>query len=152
MLRLLENLCKFLMRGRFKPEDWRMSSTQFSTLLKANFPQAELHLWDGWYYYVKHEDWGTVLADVLLGMPKYTKERFDCSNFAMLCSSRVSERYKINTMGIVVGQSPWGYHGYNLFVSRVDEKPSLFILEPQTGDVYTPEEDSGYKPKLVIFG
>jgi len=38
----------------------------------------ELHLWDSRYFYCSHEDWGKVFAKVLLDMPKYTAEKFDC--------------------------------------------------------------------------
>ena len=66
----------------------------------------------------------------------------------MLASARTSELFKLNTCGIAIGQSPFGYHGFNLFVSDA----GLFYLEPQTGDIYNIVENSGYKAKLAIFG
>jgi len=106
------------------------------------------YLWDGQFWYVSHEDWGRIFTDILCNMPKYTKDKFDCENFGMLVSARVSEKYKLNTCGIVVGNSPWGYHGYNMFLSD----QGLFYLEPQNGEVYSVVEDSGYKAQIVIFG
>jgi len=153
MFGFLESICEFLISLRVKPkQEWRMSKEELKALLKSSFPRAGAYLWDKWYYYVEHEDWGKILWDVQFGMPKYTKERFDCENFALLCNCRTSKRYKLNTMGVAVGQSPWGYHGFNLFVSRVDDEPRLYILEPQTMDIYTPEEDSGYDVDNVIIG
>ena len=108
----------------------------------------ELHLWDSRYFYCSHEDWEKVLAKVLLDMPKYTAEKFDCENYAMLASARTSELFELNTMGIAIGQSPFGYHGFNIFVS----KAGLFYLEPQTGDIYNIVENSGYKAEIAIFG
>ena len=108
----------------------------------------ELHLWDSRYFYCSHEDWGKVFAKVLLGMPKYTAEKFDCEDFAMLTSARTSELFKLNTCGTAIGQSPFGYHGFNLFVSEV----GLFYLEPQTGDIYSISENSGYKAEIAILG
>ena len=108
----------------------------------------ELHLWDSRYFYCSHEDWGKVFAKVLLNMPKYTAEKFDCENYAMLASARTSELFKLNTCGIAIGQSPFGYHGFNLFVSEA----GLFCLEPQTGDIYSVSENSGYKAEIAIFG
>ncbi len=105
------------------------------------------YLWDGQYYYVSLEDWGKVLLDVTKGMPKYTTDKFDCENFAMLTSARVSERYQLNTCGIAIGQSPWGEHGYNILVTE----HGLIYFEPQTGD-YIPVEDGSYKARMVIFG
>ena len=128
-----------------------MSSSQLKSQLQP-LGLRELHLWDSRYWYTTHEDWGKVFAKVLLGMPKYTAERFDCSNFAMLASARTSELFKLNTCGICVGQSPWGYHGFCLFLSRVDNEDKLFILEPQNGLIYPIEEPEGYKPELLIMG
>lgn len=146
-------MCRLLRRTKIKPEVWSMPHTELKTLLKSTFPKASTYIWDRWYYYVKHEDWGKILEDALLDMPEYTKSRFDCENFAMLCACRVSEIYRINTMGVAIGSKvDEGPHGFNLFVSKVDDKPSLFILEPQNGDVYTPEEPSGYEISYVIFG
>ena len=105
------------------------------------------YLWDYKYWCISLEDRGKVLKDVLINMPKYTVDKFDCDNFAMLCSARVSERYKLNTCGIAIGQSPWGEHGYNLLVYP----KGLIYFEPQTGD-FISIEDSGYKARLVIFG
>ena len=108
----------------------------------------ELHLWDNRYWYTTHENWGLVFQKVLLDMPKYTAERFDCSNFSLLASARTSELFKLNTCGICIGQSPWGYHGFNIFPSEI----GLFYMEPQTSDIYSVTENSGYKAELVIFG
>ena len=105
------------------------------------------YLWDYNYWYVSLEDWGKVLKDVLFGMPKYTKDKFDCENFAMLTSARVSERYYLNTCGIAVGESPWGEHGDNL----LGHKDGLMYFEPQTGD-FIEVADGSYKARLVIFG
>jgi len=107
-----------------------------------------LYLWDYRYYYVSHEDWGKVFADVLLNMPEYTRDKFDCENYAMLTVARVSEKYKLNSCGMAIGQSPFGYHGFNIFLSDA----GLFYLEPQTGDIYPVAEDSGYKAEIIIMG
>ena len=98
----------------------------------------QLHLWDGKYWYVSHEDWGQVFRDVLLNLPEYTTEKFDCEDFALLTSARISERYKINACGIAIGNSPWGYHGFNIFYSEA----GLHYLEPQNGMVYSVTENS----------
>ena len=127
--------------------EFDMSSSQLRNMLEP-LGLHELHLWDNRYFYCSHEDWGKVLAKVLLNMPKYTAERFDCSNYAMLASARTSELFKLNTCGIAIGQSPFGYHGFNLFVSEV----GLFYLEPQTGDIYSISENSGYKAEIAILG
>jgi len=107
-----------------------------------------LFLWDSTYYYVSHTDWGKVIKKVLLDMPRYTAQKFDCENFAMLTCARTAEIFKLNTMGVAIGQSPMGYHGFNIFKSEL----GLFYLEPQTGMVHGVNEDSGYKAEIVILG
>jgi len=104
-------------------------------------------LWDAQYHCVSLEDWGKIMTDVIKSMPKYTVDKFDCENFAMLTSARVSERYQLNTCGVAIGLSPWGEHGYNLLVAN----DGLIYFDPQTGD-YIPIEDGSYKARLVIFG
>ena len=146
-------MSKFITKIEHLPNiaEFDMSSSQLRNMLQP-LGLHELHLWDNQYFYCSHEDWGKVLEKVLLDMPKYTAERFDCSNFAMLASARTSELFKLNTCGICVGQSPWGYHGFCLFLSRVDNEDKLFILEPQNGLIYPIEEPEGYKPELLIMG
>lgn len=113
-----------------------------------NLKLENLYLWDNKYWYVSLEDWGKVFADVLLNMPKYTTDKFDCEDFALLTSAKVSERYQLNTCGIAIGNSPWGYHGFNIFLSEV----GLYYLEPQDGMLYPITEDSGYEAQIVIMG
>ena len=124
-----------------------MSASDLKNLLEP-LGLRELYLWDNKYFYCSHEDWGKVFAKVLLGMPRYTAEHFDCENYSMLASARTSELFKLNTCGIAIVQGPRGYHGFNLFVSEA----GLFYLEPQTGDIYSISENSGYKAAIAIFG
>lgn len=129
-----------------------MTRDDLLSLIRIPYPRALVFLDDKRYYYVSHEDWGKVIRYALLGMSAYITEKFDCENVSNVCRCRVSSEYKLNTMGEAVGQSPWGYHAFNLFVSRVDDEPKLFILEPQNGDIYTVEEDSGYFVERLVIG
>lgn len=131
-------------------EEFETSSSQLRGMLERHLSlePSRTILWDRRYYCVRHADWGRLFSDVLLNMPKYTADKFDCENFALLVSARVAEKYKLNSCGIAIGDSPWGRHGFNIFLSEV----GLFYLEPQNGDVFSLEEDSGYKADLVILG
>ena len=124
-----------------------MSSSQLRNMLEP-LGLRELHLWDSHYFYCSHEDWGKVLAKVLLGMPKYTAEKWDCEQYAMRATVRAGELFQLNTLGLCIGQSPFGYHGFNIFVSEA----GLFYMEPQTADIYSIGENSGYKAEIAIFG
>ena len=132
--------------------EYEISSVDLLSLIRVTYPKALVFLDDNRYYCVAHEDWGTVIRDVLLNMPAYLTEKFDCENVSNLCRCRTSSIYKINTMGEAVGPSPWGYHAFNLFVSVVGGEPKLFILEPQSGDIYAVEEDSGYSIDRLVMG
>ncbi len=106
-----------------------------------------VYIWDSQYWALSLEDWKTVIKDILADLPKYLADKFDCEDFAMLTMTRVTERYEINTMAAVVGQVPFGYHGFNIFVAVEDGQPKAHILEPQTGEI----DPAGYNVDTVIF-
>ena len=128
------------------PVEYQLPSVELLARLQPLALEAS-YLWDYLYWYISLEDWGKVLKEVLFGMPGYTTDKFDCENFAMLTSARVSERYRLNTCGVAIGQSPFGEHGYNLLVHQ----DGLIYFEPQTGD-FIEVEDGSYKARLVLFG
>ena len=105
-------------------------------------------LWDNAFYYFSLEDWGKVFTDILKNMPEYTADKFDCDNFALLTVTRITEKYKVNGAGVAIGDSPWGYHGWNIFVASPFE---LFYLEPQTGQIIE-LDDGEYKAHYVVWG
>ena len=147
-------MSKFIIKAEHIPslEEFEISSGDLNTYLKNPYinPYAgscKIYLWDNKYFYISHEDWGKVFKDVLFGMPKYLTDKLDCENFSILVSARVSERYKLNTCGIAIGDGPTGRHGFNIFLSDV----GLFYMEPQSGEVYSVDENSGYRADLVIF-
>lgn len=142
-------MSKFIVKVEHIPsfKEYEVSRGDLATKLEI-FGLKSLYLWDHRYYRVSHEDWGKIFEDVLLNMPKYSAGKFDCENFALLVSARVCSKYRLNTCGIAIGQSPHGYHGFNIFLSE----RGLFYLEPQTGDVYPVAGDSGYKAEIVILG
>ena len=133
-------------------KEYKMSAHSLRALLKESKSSLSTYLWDNLFYYVSLEDWGKIFDRVLTGMPRYVAEKFDCENFGMLTAARVAEKYKLNTCGLCIGGSPYGNHGYNLFVSMIDDKPAVMILEPQTGVVYSLDEPSGYNPQIVYLG
>ncbi len=114
-------------------------------------------LWDSKYYCFNLTNWGKVFKDILWNLPAYAKDKFDCDNFAMMVAVRIQEKYKINGCGIAIGDSPWGYHAWNIFLAQVYDRVhaggiALFYLEPQNGMVYEIDEDSGYKAHYVVWG
>ncbi len=127
------------------PTEYLLTSDQIFQLVKD--AKDHVYMWDSAYWSFSLEDWRTVIQDVRAGLPIYLAEKFDCEDFAFLMMTRVAERYKVNTMGVAVGQVPFGYHGFNLFVAMEAGQPKLHILEPQTGQLDPP----GYSMETVIF-
>ena len=110
------------------------------------------HLWDGEYFYHQGVDWQKIINDVLINMPSYTTDKFDCDNFAMLTCCRIIEKYKVNGIGIAIGSSPMGYHAFNIFLAYSEvNKAELFMLEPQTG-VIMELNTEGYRVDSIIWG
>lgn len=133
----------------FKESD--LTIPELRRLIHTTYPDIKLYLWDRSYWYISHENWGKVFADVLLNMPSYTADRFDCENYSLLTSARISSKYQLNSCGIAIGASPFGEHGYCIFISQVDGEPELFLLEPQNGMIFSVDDNSGYFPRLIIF-
>jgi len=104
-------------------------------------------LWDTYYYYYSFSDWLRVFDDILANMPKYTTDKFDCDNFALLTCARIMEKYHVNGCGIAIGDSPMGYHAWNIFIVETE----LFYMEPQTGKVIDLAGE-GYKADYVVWG
>lgn len=114
----------------------------------------DIKFWDSNYYAVKTEDWAEIIADTIFNMPAYVKDKFDCEDFALLFAARVLERYQINTCAVAIGQSPYGYHGFNIFFAWEGGERGLrgYILEPQTGEIWSFDDSSGYEPDLILIG
>jgi len=101
---------------------------------------------DRTYHSTTHETWGVVFRDVLFNLPGGMAERFDCDNYAWLVVARVAERWGLNAIALVIGDSPLGRHSWNIFRSE----HGWYNLEPQTGDVFGIGEE-GYTIDFAIL-
>jgi hypothetical protein len=109
--------------------DYQMPLNDLRTLLQKKFPKAQLILLDEQYYYRSMEGWAKIFKDVLSNMPKREVDRFDCENFAFLTIARVNERYRLNTIGFVIGMS-WA-HSFNVFIAN----DGVHTLDAETGEI-----------------
>ena len=100
------------------------------------------------YYYTKAEDWAEVLDYIYFkfDMPKYLAAKMDCEDFGILLKGLVSSFFGLNYFGVVFGNTPAGYHGYNVF--RTEK--GLLQLEPQTGNIGELGEGS-YKAEYILL-
>ena len=105
-------------------------------------------LLDNIYYYAKSEDWAEVFDYIYFefNMPKYLAERMDCDDFAVLLKGLITSFFGLNYFGVVFGQTPMGYHAWNIFQTEA----GLIQFEPQTGK-YFPLGEKGYSPKLTLL-
>ncbi|MBC8273419.1 MAG: lectin MOA-related protein [Chloroflexi bacterium] len=109
--------------------------------------EIEFYFFDSKIVYPSHERWGELFWDVLSNIDPWSEEYWDCDDISLLVKSRFAERYRINGIGIGIGMAPEGYHAYNIFLSE----KGLFILEPQTGEVWPVTSKSKYKTDWVIW-
>ena len=107
-----------------------------------------LGLFDSTYYYTTL--WGiqeaVKYARKVYPFPKYKAERTDCEDFAILMKGLMSTEFGINDFGIALGNTPMGYHAFNL--ARVEDR--IVFAEPQTGEVFEIGEN-GYLCDRVIL-
>lgn len=132
-----------------KPKVQIITGQQLEALLDRNIPNLMYHfIWDGNYYLPTSEEWQKILQEITATRPSYLEDRFDCENFAMWTASMVAQKYQYNSCGVCIGQSPWGYHGFNIIVPS---DAGLLYYEPQTGD-FEELDGAGYKADYILIG
>jgi len=126
-----------------------------SLRIKSELDAMKLNVWRGClldhyqtYYYVSAKDWAEIFSYIYFefDMPSFTQARFDCDDFAILLKALVSYLFRLNCFGFVLGNTPMGYHAWNLF--RTDD--DWLCLEPQTGNIF-PLGERGYTPEYIII-
>lgn len=104
----------------------------FKKLAREAYENARIKFWDSKYYATSMEEWRKIFTNVLMEMPVYIPNKFDCENFGFYVSSLVSARFKLNSCGVASGTNTEGNpHGFNIFFGE----GKFHILEPQTGDI-----------------
>ena len=100
------------------------------------------------YYHIKAEDWAEALNWLYFkqGLPEYESGRMDCDDFAIWMKGLVAANFGLNYFGVVFGNSPPGYHAWNIL--RADN--GLLQLEPQTGKLFELSE-RGYYPEYILL-
>ncbi len=70
--------------------------------------------------------------------PKYQTAIMDCDDFSYLMKGLMSAEFGINDFGIARGNTPMGYHAFNL--ARAEQ--NWVFVEPQTGEVFEMNDTS----------
>jgi len=115
---------------------------------KLNIPFGVL---DYRYYTTDAEGWGKILYDLAFSSSLYATDKFDCENYAFKAMTVCAERYGLNTMGVALGQTPMGRHGFNIFY--IDK--NFMLWEPNEGYRWSGEPfkigENGYIPDLILI-
>ncbi len=100
------------------------------------------------YYYVNGEKWAEVMEYIYFKVekPKYIEARMDCEDFAFWMKGMVSGFFGLNWFGVVFGESPMGYHAWNILMTE----NGVMYFEPQTGEFFPPDE-KGYVAEYIIM-
>jgi len=107
-----------------------------------------LGLWDALQPYYYTTLWGIKEAvkycRKVYPFPRYQTAIMDCDDFAILMKGLISAEFGINDFGIALGNTPMGYHAFNL--TRTEDR--RVFIEPQTGEVF--EIGESYQCEKVI--
>ena len=109
-----------------------------------------LGMMDSIYYYTDAESWANILHDMSFKSNLYKPERFDCDDYAFKAYVTCRERYGLNTFGIVLGNTPAGYHGFNIVFTGTE----FFLFEPNEGFGFGgmfPIGEHGYIPGMIVL-
>ena len=116
--------------------------------LNASLP---LGLLDGQYYFTDLDGWLKIIWDLTFASSLYKNDRWDCDNFSFKAMTQCAERYGLNTMAYVSGNTPGGYHAFNM-VYTGDE---FLLFEPNDGFPFSgqlfPIGEFGYEVDTIIL-
>jgi len=126
--------------------DWQVVKQEL-TDLNISVPLGLFDAYSSYYYTTL---WGIKEAvkycRSVYPFPKYQTAIMDCDDFAILMKGLMSAEFGINDFGIALGNSPGGYHAYN--IARIEDR--RVFIEPQTGEVFE-IGDKGYSCDRVII-
>ena len=106
---------------------------------------------DSWYYYTDLNGWGKLLPDLIIHSDLYKEDKFDCEDYALKAQVICAERYGLNAFRLCLGNSPQGFHGFNIFYFG----EGFMLWEPNggfelSGSAFEVGEE-GYLPKYVLL-
>lgn len=124
--------------------------------LKTLFPGVELWWMDGRYRWLSIGDWVKVLNQIKVNEIPYAADQWDCDDFAWIMRGLMAFRYRVNGIGMVLGESPEGPHAWNIFLAGPSSPEpggrAWFMIEPQTyGIAPIPPGLPGYIAKHIVF-
>jgi len=127
---------------------FEIPGVNYRNLLLAQGWEIPMGMLDTKYFYTDAAGWASVLSDMMFSSLLYAPETFDCEDYALKAVVVATEKYGLNSLGLVVGKMPQGWHGWNFFY--VGDR--FMMLEPNLGFNlgYFELGENGYVPYKVL--
>lgn len=128
------------------PDHWeRVDWTDILDMLLEVYPFAKIYLSDRYYYLPSLEDIFDFLDGDETDKEHYVSEFHDCDDF----SFRLMGQFHIKPWSAIAIAIVWsGVHAYNLVVVTQE---GVFLIEPQTDEVFRPDGGATYASELIII-
>lgn len=105
----------------------------------TRFRPLRPHMRDGSYVGVLMEAWRTIIAYDLTDVKGYSRDVFDCDDFAMIFKAHCIKWFGVTGIGLVVDYSARYAHNA-LLVCGDGKTPRMIMFEPQTDRIFgTPD-------------
>jgi hypothetical protein len=130
-------------------KEYKISAPELEKLIKKLKVKIPFGLLDRWYYYTDLEGWGEIIQKLSISKP-HKEDRFDCDNIALEAMNDCAEIYGLNTLGMVIGKSPYGLHAFNMFYYGGGFK----LFEPNRDYGYREYfeiGENGYSPQVILI-
>jgi len=100
---------------------------------------------DDWYWYPDTDSWVNIVLEAIDTAPSYksitNKQRgYDCDKFARHLCDYAATKYMINSCFEVWGDSPQGYHAWNMIITS----NGIFEIEPQNCSIWELGKNKSY--------
>ena len=132
-------------------KEFQINGLELSAKLQTLGLRYPFGMLDWSYYYTDLEGWGKILYDLVFKSSLYKEDKFDCDNYALKAMNLCAERYGLNTMAMVICNTPLGRHSWNMFYTG----EGFMCFEPNsafsfTGDAFEVEEHK-YFPDWILI-
>lgn len=132
-------------------KEFKISAPNLIGKLKGLGFGVPMGMLDAQYFFTDLEGWGKVLQDLVFKSNLYKTDKFDCENYALKAMNACAERYGLNTLCMVIGNTPQGRHGFNIFYYGGD---GFMLWEPNEGYSFSGSAfeigEYGYRPDTVL--
>jgi hypothetical protein len=152
---LKEKLERFTPRFQFTYWE-EISGEELKKAILSAFPKVQTYLGrDEIYHILKWDELVEWLNKDSLEKVRWIKDIYDCDDFADQSKARmhfiVGRNQNINpAYGIAWGDTPMGFHAFNVALVIKDNQRKVVIIEPQNDDTREWKK-SDYKPIIIII-